>query len=243
MKRSTGPGCAQHSRDLLRGQRACSLSLSGTAGNLGGYAVRGAVIAIFMLVTGCITGRQNPAATRPATDIDPKTAQTAYWMDKPAITKVTSKDFDRLWAAAEDSLRDHSFLLDRTDYRDGVLTSQPRPSKQIYEVWRNDAVEPHDILQSTLGTMRRTVRIDIRRADDGSFTASPKAVVERYSMLEKRITSVAQYRDVFSLTARDLKLDAEQQDEAAVNSEFWYAVGRDSTLEKSIADSIRRHLK
>ena len=113
----------------------------------------------------------------------------------------------------------------------------------FYEFWLNDVIDAHDLEQSTLGTMRRTARIEIHRGDDGTFTASPKVVIERYSMLEKRITSVAQYRDVFSLTSRDLNLDAEQQDEAVVASEFWYAVGRDSAVEKSIAESMRRHLK
>ena len=84
------------------------------------------LLLVLVLTTGCITGRQNPAATQPATAIDPKTAQTAYWMAKPAIAEVSSSNFDRLWAAAQDSIRDHSFLIDRTDYREGILTTQPR---------------------------------------------------------------------------------------------------------------------
>jgi hypothetical protein len=202
-----------------------------------------ATAVLTILMTGCITGRQNPAATQPATTIDAKTAQTSYWMAKPAIAEVSSGDFDRLWSAAEDSLRAHSFLIDRTDYRDGVLTTQPRDSKMFYEFWLNDVVDPHDVMQSTLGTIRRTVRIDVHRTDDGSYTASPKVVIERYSMLEKRITSVSQYRTAFSLTDRDLRLNAEQEGESQVASEFWYAVGRDSALERSIVDSIRQHLK
>jgi hypothetical protein len=257
MKHSSSPTCAQdfslsrtstssvesYARGGI-GQRACSRLPGRTASKLAGYTGRCALLLLVLaLPTGCITGRQNPAATQPATAIDPKTAQTAYWMAKPAIAEVSSGNFDRLWSAAEDSLRDHSLLIDRTDYRQGVLTAQPRSSKLFYEFWRNDVVDPHDLVQSTLGTMRRTVRIDVRKADDGSFTASPKVVVERYSMLEKRITSVSQYRDVFSLTTRDLRLDAEKEDEDQVASEFWYAIGRDSALERSLADSIRRHLK
>ena len=211
------------------GQHACSRFPWRTTSKLAGNTGRCAALLLLVLVltTGCITGRQNPAATQPATAIDPKTAQTAYWMAKPAIAEVSSSNFDRLWAAAQDSIRDHSFLIDRTDYREGILTTQPRSSKLFYEFWRNDVVDPYDLTQSTLGTMRRTVRIDVRKADDGSFTASPKVVVERYSMLEKRITSVSQYRDVFSLTTRDLRLDAEAQGEDQVASEFWYAIRRD----------------
>ena len=219
-------------------QRACSLS---TVSKLTGYTRT--LICLLGLTSGCITHNQNSAATQPATSFDTKIAQTAYWMDKPAITQVSSGDFDKLWNACATSLREHSFIIDRTDLRGGVMTSLARPSKQIYEFWRNDVVDPHDLEQSTLGTMRRTVRIDVRKGDGGTFTAAPKVVIERYSMLEKRITSVAQYRDVFSLTSRDLKLDAEQQDQSAVSSEFWYATGRDSALEKSIAESIRRNLK
>jgi hypothetical protein len=201
------------------------------------------IIFLISLITGgCIVGKQNPAATQPATAIDPKSVQLAYWFDKPAVTEVTSADFDRLWNACRDSLIADGFLIDRTDYRDGVMTTVPLVSKQFYEVWRSDVVTLHDLAQSSLGTMRRTVRIDIRRLPDGQFRASPKVVVDRFSLLAKRITSVAQYRSVFALTTSDLRLSTEE-DGPNVVAQYWYPTARDFSLEKDLAAAVRSRMK
>ncbi|HEY8747643.1 MAG TPA: hypothetical protein VIM11_06705 [Tepidisphaeraceae bacterium] len=200
------------------------------------------ILLLAMLATGCIVGKQNPAATQPATAGDPKSVQLAYWFDKPAITDITSTDFDKIWNACRNSLIADGFLIDRLDYRDGVITTLPLVSKQFYEVWRMDVVTVHDLAQSSLGTMRRTVRIDIRRQPDGTYRACPKVVVDRFSLLAKRITSVAQYRSVFALTTSDLRLSTEE-DGPNVVAQYWYPVARDYNLEKDLIASIRSRIE
>jgi hypothetical protein len=207
--------------------------------------VTGSTLALALIFSssGCIVGKQNPAATQPATVQDPKTAQIAYWMEQPTVIHISAADFDALWNACREAVQAHGFLIDRTDYREGILTTLPLVSKQFYELWRNDVVDAHGLTQSSLGTMRRTVRFDIRGMEDGSYQATPRVVVERFTSVEKRITSTEQYRDVFSLTQQDLELSAEQQDQAQIAPQYWYAVGRDHALERQLASTVLARMK
>ena len=115
-------------------------------------------------------------------------------------------------------------------------------SKQAYEFWRNDVVDARGLAQSSLGTMRRTVWITIKRIPDGAFEAAPKAVIERYATVERRITSAAQYRDIFSIRLVDVSRDVEQTG-LAIPPEYYYAIGRDHALEKQLMQSVQNRLR
>ena len=197
------------------------------------------------LATGCSLGKQSPVAratTQPATSIDPKSAQPDYWLKQPAVARAVAKDFDELWNASRDALVDDGFTIDRIDYREGTLTTLPLISKQAYEFWRNDVVDARDLAQSSLGTMRRTVWLTIKRLPDGAFDAAPKVVVERYATVERRITSAAQYRDIFSIRLVDVSRDVEQTG-MAIPAEYYYAIGRDHALEKQLMQSVQNRLR
>ena len=194
-------------------------------------------------LTGCLFGRQNPAATQPATaGLDPRSAQPDYWLSRPAVASVRARSFDRLWDACRDAAEADGFQIDRRDYRQGLLTTLPLVSKAIYEVWRRDVVTPHDLVQSTLGTIRRTIRFTIRRTSDGGFIAEPKVVVENYSTIERRITSVSQYAYVFSITLADVSREAEQTG-LPIPAEYWYCIARDPALERELAASATARLR
>lgn len=180
--------------------------------------------------------------TQPATAIDPKSAQPEYWLKQPAVAHAVAKDFDGLWNACRDALVDDGFTIDRIDYREGTLTTLPLVSKQAYEFWRNDVVDARGLAQSSLGTMRRTIWLTIKRLPGGAFEASPKAVVERYATVERRITSAAQYRDIFSIRLVDVSRDVEQTG-MSVPAEYYYAIGRDPILEKQLMQSVLNRLK
>ena len=154
---------------------------------------------------------------------------------------MASGDFDKLWNACRASLVADGFTIDRTDYRDGVMTTLPLVSKQFYEFWRGDVVTAHDLAQSSLGTVRRTVRIHIRRDESGKFYAAPKVVVDRFSLLAKRITSVSQYRSVFALTSSDVRLSTEAEGPNVV-AQYWYPIARDYNLEKDIVRAAKGRL-
>jgi len=199
---------------------------------------------VFLITTqiGCLLGREHPAATQPATAIDPNTVKTSYWLDQPAVAHIRSRSFDVLWNACRNAAQADGFLIDRRDYREGLLTTFPLASKQVYEFWRGDVVTVHDLTQSSLGMLRRTVRFDIARLPDGSFEASPKVLVERDSLIERRITSVDQYQNAFSIQTQDVSREVEKSG-SDIPAEYWYPIGRDNALERQLAAAARDQLR
>jgi hypothetical protein len=221
-----------------------------------------ALIASFALalLAGCTgptpTANTSPAAatTQPATQPttlpanDPRTAEDWYWYSQPAVETVESPDFAPLWRACREAAVKAGFTIDRQDYRTGLLTTRPLISKQVFEPWKSDVVTAHDLIQSTLATIRRTVHFQVTKRPDGGYEVAPKVVVERYEFAEHRITSVVQYRDVFRLTReeafrrRDLQTNPGQAT-VIPPPDYWHSIGRDPALEQRLAGWIRDGLK
>jgi hypothetical protein len=192
-----------------------------------------------VLLTGCMPEKVDYSA-RPATSIDPKTKQLDFWFDKPAVASVQSADYDVLWDAAARTLHDYSFYVDLTDYREGKLTSHPLTSKMPFEFWKHDVVDPHSQLECSLSTMRHTAQFLIHKLDDGQYVCEPKVVVEHYAMPERRITSVIEYQEAFSIQRP--AINGASDEGVVLQVEYWYAVARDEALERAMADSMRQML-
>jgi hypothetical protein len=195
-------------------------------------------------LSGCITGQSNPAATQPAAALDVATSQPTYWLNQPVVAEVPGKNFDTLWESAKDTVRAYLFTLDRQDYRSGVITTAPEISKQFFEFWRHDAGTPYDAFSNTMGAIRRTIRFEVARNADNTFTLVPKVLVERQSIFERRVTDVSQYRFAFAGPLRVqpartvVTLDPETYQDVPVK--YWYAIGRDGEMEKQLAERVRK---
>lgn len=202
--------------------------------SLGGFAVA--------CLQGCIWHESRPSATQPATAIDPATTQPLYWLGRPAVATATSLQFQPMWNACEETGRHFGFPLDRQDYRAGLLTTVPVVSEQILEPWRKDAGTMHDVVQSSLATIRRHIRFEIERTEAGTFVMTPKVLVERETIIERRLTSVAQYRYSFAGPAATPK-DSVQTEDEELPVKYWTPIGRDLVMEKEIAADVKRRLR
>ena len=195
-------------------------------------------------LSGCVLAPSNPAATQPSTAVDVATSQPAYWLNQPAVAEVHGNDFNALWESAKDTVRAYQFTLDRQDYRSGVITTAPEISKQIFEVWRDDAGTAYDAWAATMGAIRRTIRFEVTRNPDNTFTMVPKVLVERQSIFERRVTDVSQYRFAFAGPVRVqpartvVSLDPDTYQNVPVK--YWYADGRDLAMEKDLAERVRK---
>lgn len=182
-----------------------------------------------------------PAGGAVATAVSPQTASLDYWIDQPASSFVASPDYNLLWAACDAAARDYLFAIDRTDYRQGVLTTKPLISKHWAEVWRRDVTRGEDVAQSSLATYRRTIRYELRKnKDDQAYEARVKVVIERSSTFERRVTTAIQFRDAFGAYPTGTEFVAD--DGTQLPSQYWYAVGRDEDLEKALAETVREKL-
>jgi hypothetical protein len=202
-----------------------------------------AIVLLIALMSGAGCS-SNPAEVQapppPAPKLPAKSRQPDYWLEKPAVASVSAADYDKLWEACGQAARDRLFVLDRYNYREGVLTTQPMVSRQFFELWRSDALTFDDTMQSSLQTIRRTIHWTIEKSN-GGYTATPKVVVERFSEAGRRITSPTQYRVAFAYQSVSGSPERDQGRE--LPDRYWYAIGRDQTLETALADSVRDKLK
>ncbi len=209
----------------------------------------GAVAALVAVGTiGCITGPSNPAATQPSTVLDLATTQPSYWYSLPTATEstVAAAGFDTIWNACDEAARDLQFVIDRTDYRGGVMTTRPLTSRQWFEIWRPDVRTLDDLAESSLSATRRTIRFQVDRRSDGTFVMTPKVLVERETIAEQRITSVVNYSSIFSrpVKLREAPRGSREADEGILlPSRYWYPTGRDTMLEKAIAERVERKVE
>jgi hypothetical protein len=192
-----------------------------------------------LLIAGCVSSPQPPAP--PAVQRDLATTRASYWLDQPPVAHAYGPQFQPLWDACEQVARDDLFPLDRQDYRLGLLTTRPMISKQILEPWRRDAGTLHGVMQDSLTTIRRSVRFQIERMESGAFSMVPRVLVERETILERRITSAAQYRTAFSGPAAGTRSTADI--EADVPVIYWTPIGRDPELEQQIATEVQEKLR
>jgi hypothetical protein len=227
----TGRVIAGVRRGLLRRGRG------GVASRVRG-GVSGAAILLCVLTSGCAA---NPARSR--RNLPPESVLPEYWLKQPAVARADGADFDKLWNACRRAVQSRSFMVDRVDLRGGVMTTFPQVSKQIFEFWRNDAGTLPAVMESTLGTVRRFVRVEVVRRDDGTFQATPKVVVERYAQAERRVTTVARYTEVLGVDPLQEGSRARDRLGADLPVAYWYALGRDEPLERQIAKDIERDLR
>jgi hypothetical protein len=200
-------------------------------------------IASVLLLGGVFFAGCTHVAISPAvTETDQKDAQQPYWLAQPDNASVTHDNYDELWEACTEAARWRGFIIDRTDYRQGILTTRPLVSKQIFEVWRRDVATIGDQVESTLATKRRIIRFEIsRESDDETFRCVPKVLVEHYAAADRRVTSIERYREAFSIETaqgskeRDMGID--------IPPEYWYTTGRDEAMEKQLAEAVQSRLK
>jgi hypothetical protein len=192
-----------------------------------------------LILSGCHSSK--PPTTQKATAIDPIQATPDYWMRQPAVARIPATDFYKLWYACRTEAHDRLFLIDREDFREGVLTTQPMVSKQFTEIWRTDAVTIHGIAESTLATVRRTVRFQLSKDKNGGYVAEPKVLVERFVSSERRLTAIDEYHQAFTgpRPTDDVYVDPG----AKLPTDYWYAIGRDTALERDLAASIQHRLR
>ncbi|HEX8913257.1 MAG TPA: hypothetical protein VF796_12930 [Humisphaera sp.] len=203
------------------------------------------LLALLPLLPGCIGNNLSRPVGQRVTDVPKESAEPVYFMKRSTVASVTAGDFDTLWEAVHRVSRDRGYRTDRDDPRLGVYTSRPLVSSQLFEPWRFNVGSLRALIEASLATVRRTVRWDVVKNDDGTFTATPRVLVERYTVIEHRVTSAAQFNEIFAVTreeARDQRLRALDPSAALlepVPTAYWYGIGRDEDMEQTLADAVR----
>jgi hypothetical protein len=183
-------------------------------------------LALLALVSGCATASKSAVA--------PTTA--------PSMS-VAANDFDALWTAIDETSRELLFMPARQDRRVGLYRTDPMVSSQWFEPWRQELKTMDAVIQSSLGTIRRTLTVDVDRQADGTFTATPRVRIERLALAERRMTTSASYRSAFAERRRGTYGSAEADAGLNLPDSYWYEIGNDDALERAVADRIEEKLQ
>lgn len=148
-----------------------------------------------------------------------------------------SPEADGLWAAIQETLRDHQFPLDRVDEPAGVVTTMPVPSQHFFEAWRHDVDTWKDFWEATLNPLRRWVEVQVTPAEDGN--GKTLAIIvhkERLSAPDRQFNnSGAAYR-VFG----ERLPSTTGQAKVSYSDERWLDLGRDPAMEAYLLEEMIR---
>ncbi len=161
--------------------------------------------------------------------------RSEYLSTREISVQDRSAEADRLWQAAQETLRRHGFQLDRVDHRAGLITTMPEGSQHFFEFWRRDVDTAPDFWEATLNPIRRRAEVVIARGEDGVWTQLAVAVYkQRLSSPDRQFNSTgAAYQyfgDSLPATTGEPRVTAED--------DRWLEMGRDSAMEERLVRAI-----
>lgn len=113
---------------------------------------------------------------------------------QPRALTAAEKDFEAVWQASRQTLRDYHFELDRQDRRAGVITTEPLTGMHFFELWRKDAARPADFGESTIQTIYRTAKVTIGpvKPDAKTYKAQVDVLLRRSDREFEDVTSTSE---------------------------------------------------
>ena len=181
-----------------------------------------------LLVAGC--------TQRPEWADEPRASTAGFWLRQPVEARAEAADYKSLWDAANDAARRFGFDVARSDYRGGHLSTRPRLSGQIFEPWFDETRgRPSAVLESTIGSVRRSARFTFGEAEGGGYYVEPRVIVEKMSRGEGRVTDFADFRGALGTGGFVRRAVDDPPPRGG-----WYPAGRDRALERSLADRIAK---
>lgn len=152
-------------------------------------------------------------------------------------TRITGSSGDRVWEAAQETLRRKGYRLDRVDPQAGVITTLPETSQHFFELWRHDVDTHVDFWEATLNPMRRWIEVTV---GPGADAPDVSVVVhkERLSSLDRQFNSSGA---AFQFFGEDLPATTGQEKVTAENDR-WVDQGRDHAMAEYVLAAILKRL-
>lgn len=185
-------------------------------------AVRTSAPCLALLVVGGLSGCMRPAAAPvvSAAGIVP--------------VRATGVERQRVWEAAEQTLRDRGYEFDRYDSCVGVLTTRPEVSQQFFEFWRRDVATWRDWVEASLNVIRRWV--EVRWVDeDGAPEVRVAVYKQRLSAPDRQFNNSGAAYQIFGEN-----LPSTSGSKILPGAEQWIDMGRDPAMEAKLAQEIAR---
>ena len=157
--------------------------------------------------------------------------------------EVSPGEYDRLFRASIDELRDRGYVVDRHDYRYGTVSARPAGSPMFAELWRKDNTTGRQAWTSTVNYQRRLITITLEpvapdpgRDQPDHYLLRAEVVVERVSVPTTYATGSTVGRRVIG----NLNRVPTEWQERGITGHYWRPVGRDPYLGQRLIDAIVR---
>ncbi|MEM6459316.1 MAG: hypothetical protein AAF710_08005 [Planctomycetota bacterium] len=167
---------------------------------------------VFIAAAGCSVNREQPLSETRA---------------------VATETYPEVFEHTVRLLRSRGFVVDRQDFRFGVITTRPAGSPTLFEPWRIDNRTAELAARSTLGDLRRRVEVSFAAADPAGYQLDVAVRLERLQVPQRRLNGVAN-GSVFG----DLSHPPRDLGETETDGPFWRPIGRDTALEAELARLI-----
>ncbi|HVS71645.1 MAG TPA: hypothetical protein VHQ47_10365 [Phycisphaerae bacterium] len=181
------------------------------------------------------------ASTAPATE--PAGHVVMRKVDPNQMTRFVYKaDYDNIWKQSIEVLHRLGFMLDRQDYREGILITQPLMSAQVVEPWRPQQVNLKDALENTINSQRRTVRVTIEPVPGKPdfYQIGVQVLVDRQTNPTEQIGGpVFVEGSGFGGNAVALRSDYVPTTPVAPQ---WVTIGHDPDMEKKIMERLFKRI-
>ncbi len=168
----------------------------------------------------------------------PAGCQTARPLHTQVDVQLDDQDaYRQFWLHAIRSVRHFGYDLDRADPAAGVITTRPLTSKQWFEFWRNDTLAADQVVQASLHTVRRHIRLTVQpTAGEGEYLVDAVVNVERQEMPERQVTSATN-----AVQAFNPRFPAPNPPGGTAEAGiYWEDLGRDAVLEAALLKQVAR---
>jgi hypothetical protein len=151
---------------------------------------------------------------------------------------VYKANYDRVWEQALQILAKTGFILDRQDYRLGVLTTRTLPSSQIVEFWKPQQTDSSSAWENTINTQRRMVRITIAKVPHKPefYEIAIQVLVERETN-PSEVLGGPLFAEGSGFGRAAVSLGSDYAPPVP-EKEIWIRIGHDPKLEKKLLDLL-----
>lgn len=166
---------------------------------------------------------------------------------EPTRVVLDISDYDGFINGSLSVLRRHDFSPEYVDRTRGTIISSPTTSAQWFEFWRMDAPGPYQRLESSLHTVRRTVRVNVEPVEGESATPPATQPVggryrvtirvdkARYTAPERQITTTS---GALALFNPRVPTASGARGAASLRDTGWVSLGQDPLLEELLLRSM-----
>jgi len=145
-----------------------------------------------------------------------------------------------IFAAAQKTLEEMYFDIEKADAETGYISTRPLPAAQLFELWRSDTVGAYNFAEANLHSVQKIVAITIQ-PKDGKSGIICEVKTQRLSLPQLEVNSATELPRLFTTsdtTLQRLNFKKNQRKQAQ-----WIDADNDEILQAKILQKIEKRLK